>query len=256
MIEVVGNIVLVGETGAGKSSIINMIAGVDIAETSNGAASCTFDHHDYTLPVHDQYFKIFDTMGLNEGDRGTVGHTAAIAKLYQFITHLDGQINLLVFCMRGPRIKDATHQNWKLFHEIMCEKKVPTVLVVTGLENEDSLDSWWWNNKENFERHDIRPDDTACITAIRGKKLGDDRYAFDDQYEESRAKVMKLILNRALLSAPRFHKTHWFYALIRPILTFFRLTKIRHRKVVRDIAAVCGLSEEETRRLREEFDKH
>jgi len=77
------------------------------------------------------------------------------------------------------------------------------------------------------------------------KKLGDDRHShsLDDQYEELRAKVMDLIFNRALLSAPRCNKTHWFYALIQPILTFFRLTNIRDRKVVREIAseALCAV---------------
>jgi len=37
MSEVLGNIILVGEVGANKSSIINMIAGTMMAQTSKGA---------------------------------------------------------------------------------------------------------------------------------------------------------------------------------------------------------------------------
>ncbi|OAX34840.1 hypothetical protein K503DRAFT_697965, partial [Rhizopogon vinicolor AM-OR11-026] len=188
-----GNIVLVGETGAGKSSIINMIAGAEVAPISNRATGCTFEHHSYILPVHGRNFKFFDTAGLNEGEMGTVERSVEIAKLYKLITRLDGGINLLMFCVRGPRIKNATHQNWKIFDEILCKKQIPTVLVVTGLEHEENLDDWWWKNKGTFEHQDIRPDDTACITATRGKLLRDGCRVFDDDYEQSVAKIQNLV---------------------------------------------------------------
>jgi len=66
MTEVSGNIVLVGETGAGKSSIINMIAGTKFAQTSSGATGCTFQSNSYILPMHDRNYRFFDTVGLDE----------------------------------------------------------------------------------------------------------------------------------------------------------------------------------------------
>jgi ABC-type molybdate transport system ATPase subunit len=51
--EVLGNVIVFGETSAGKSSIINMIAGTQLAvQTPNGMTGCTFKHHSYILPVH------------------------------------------------------------------------------------------------------------------------------------------------------------------------------------------------------------
>jgi GTPase SAR1 family protein len=45
------NIILFGETGVGKSSIINMLQGEEVATTSNGAYGCTSEssRHEVTL---------------------------------------------------------------------------------------------------------------------------------------------------------------------------------------------------------------
>lgn len=253
MSENFGNIVLFGETGAGKSSIINMIAGGHVAEISSRATGCTFQYHGYDLPMHGRNFKIFDTAGLNEGDnlKGTVNRTAAIAQLYRVIIDLDGGINLLMFCMRGPRIKNAAHENWKVFHNILCKKKVPTVLVVTGLENEENMDWWWRDNKGAFEEQGIRPDATACITATRGRTLRDGSHAFDDQFEESRAKVMNLILDRALCHKQRVDKIKWFYEVSRACWQ----SETQEAEEIQQIVKTCGMSEEEAKRFREELAK-
>jgi len=71
------------------------------ADISSGATGCTFQHQAYELPVHDRNFTIYDTAGLNEGDRGTVNRAAAMAALYKLITGLDGGINLLVLHARA-----------------------------------------------------------------------------------------------------------------------------------------------------------
>ncbi|KAJ8592417.1 hypothetical protein M405DRAFT_52666, partial [Rhizopogon salebrosus TDB-379] len=237
--EVLGNVIVIGEAGAGKSSIINMIAGTRLAETSNGADGCTFQHHSYILPVHGRNFKFFDTMGLDEAKGGAMERSVAISKLYKLITGLDrdGGISLLMFCMREPRIKHTTQRNWKVFHEIICKKQVPIILVVTGLENEEnSMDAWWWDNRGKFEHQGIHPDDTACITAIRGRTLKDGCRAFDDQYEESQAKILNMILKRVLLHAWQPNKINWFYRAIRSFFSFFRWTKIQEPKEIQEIA--------------------
>ncbi|OAX42325.1 hypothetical protein K503DRAFT_790238 [Rhizopogon vinicolor AM-OR11-026] len=226
----IGNIILVGETGVGKSSIINMIAGTKLAETPDKETARTFGHHPYTLP---------DSMREN----------LKVVELYKLITGLNGGINLLMFCMSAAagaqKINNAVHQNWKIFSEILCKKQVPSVLVVTGLEQEENMDEWWWNNRRLFEDQGIRPDGTACITTIRGKTLRDGCRAYDEHYEKSQAKIPNLILNRVLLRPWRVDKINWFY----------EWTKIREAKEIKKIVKACGMSREETARFKEELAK-
>jgi predicted GTPase len=45
------NIVIFGQTGAGKSSIINMLAGKPVAEVSECASGCTSSNKRYSIRI-------------------------------------------------------------------------------------------------------------------------------------------------------------------------------------------------------------
>ncbi|KAF9241822.1 hypothetical protein BU15DRAFT_60722 [Melanogaster broomeanus] len=64
-----------------------------------------------------------------------------------------GGIRLLIFCIRGGRITAVTQNNYRLFYEILCQKEVPIAFVITGLENEPSMEGWWTKNKSEFEKY-------------------------------------------------------------------------------------------------------
>ncbi|KAF8310052.1 P-loop containing nucleoside triphosphate hydrolase protein [Amanita rubescens] len=121
------NVVIFGETGAGKSSLVNMIAGSTVAQISTRAVGCTFRSTSFPVKIGGKRFNVHDTAGLDE----------------------DTGISLLVFCLRGPKIKEASVKNWRLFWEIICQRRVPVILAVTGLENEEKgMDNWWTENEE------------------------------------------------------------------------------------------------------------
>jgi len=80
------NIIVFGQTGAGKSSLINMLAGELRAKESNGATGCTSSNNSIEIskgwPDGTQTtYTIWDTPGLNEGEHGNVPVRAAVTNL-------------------------------------------------------------------------------------------------------------------------------------------------------------------------------
>jgi len=186
------NVVVFGETGVGKSSVINMIADNSIAKTSADASGCTFESKPHNATLKNKRIRIWDTAGLNEGENGTVTAGKAIIHLYHLLKGLEDGVSLLVLCMRAPRIRDSTVRNYKVFHHGLRLENVPIVLVVTGLEEEEDMDHWWVRNERVFEKQQMSFDGHACITATKGKQRNN-QYMFATEYEESRVKVRKLV---------------------------------------------------------------
>lgn len=193
------NVVFFGETGVGKSSVINMLregtahSGSEIL-VSSGAVGCTFESKAYRTELNGKQYMLWDTAGLNEGARGTVTHQDSVDNLASLLRNLGGRIHLLVYCIRGKRFRQVIKDNYELFYKQFCGSRVPIVVVVTGLENEEpDMESWWKDNEGDFEKYGLRFQDQACITATRGKVTKDGEYMFEHEYTESREKVRRLI---------------------------------------------------------------
>ena len=154
----------------GKSSLINLIAGENISETSSSAVGCTLTYQRYLLKLGDQRFAIWDTAGLDEGAQGTVPAEKAEAYLKQLLRDLAKTtgIDLLVYCVRGTRVRSALLTNYHLFYSAICRKKVPIAIVITGLENQEGdMDTWWQKNERQFLALQMRFDSYACVTTLQ-----------------------------------------------------------------------------------------
>ncbi|KAF8646603.1 hypothetical protein AX16_007171 [Volvariella volvacea WC 439] len=210
------NVILFGAPRCGKSSIVNMISGSDAAQGSPGE----FESRCYQVPIFGQTFNIWDTPGLEENQSGAISDTAAVIKLYGLLQSLEDGVNLLIFCMRAPRITGIAANNWTLFHDV-CDRKVPVVVIVTGLEQQSGepggMNSWWFNNKKHFERSGTVPTRHACITTMRGKEIKPGIFTYGQEYNESKEKVSRLIMSAALETAWGVPKTGWPKQVLRTV---------------------------------------
>jgi predicted GTPase len=182
------NIVLFGQAGAGKSSLVNLLAGMDVAHTSNDMRSCTLHWQKYAIKFDNKSYNVFDTVGLEEPQLGIQQYLDAVENVYTLIQNLErqGGIDLLLFCMRAGRVTSTVQNNYRLFHEFLCDKKVPVVLVITCLEREaGDMDNWWGRNEYVFREREVYVAGHACITAIQG--------IYPERYEQSRATIRKLV---------------------------------------------------------------
>ncbi|KAF8336738.1 hypothetical protein F5887DRAFT_920680 [Amanita rubescens] len=181
------NVVVCGEAGAGKSSLVNMIAGDAVAQVSNRAVSgCTFQSTCFTVNIGDKQFNLLDT-----------------------------GVNLLVFCMRSSGFRDSCFKNWQSFWDIICQRRVPIILAVTGLENEEGMDNWWTRNEEHFMTHGMYPNGVACMTATRGRRRrSGDGNNFDEEYKESQEKITRMISKVYFRTPWQVPALEWFKMIV------------------------------------------
>jgi len=213
------NIVIFGETGAGKSSVINLMAGREIAEVSPDSHRCTLHWTEYTVKFDNgTRYRVFDTVGLEEPRLEAKEYLSAITNAYGLINTLrkNGGINLLLFCIRGGRVTPTMKSNYRLFFEFLCEEKVPLALVITHLEREKNMEDWYTRNTNHLKTHNIISVGHACITAGTGL---DGRHR--DKYEESRGVVCSVVQAHCNTSMEGWTGGQgWFASLIGKMMDF------------------------------------
>ncbi|KAF9003090.1 P-loop containing nucleoside triphosphate hydrolase protein [Cyathus striatus] len=198
------NIIVFGESGSGKSSLVNMILGEEHISVSSQAMGCTFDSRGYSTNIGGHTFTIWDTAGLNEGDCGAVTASSALDKLKNLATTIRGDASLLVYCIRASRFRDIWKFNYDIFYEIIFDRQVPIVAVFTGLENEENMDDWFTENQMTLAERGLVFSGHACVTLSKGRFLpAEGVHMFEEEYRSSAESVKTLLLQRLLLDEPR-----------------------------------------------------
>lgn len=193
------NVIVFGESGGGKSSVINMLDGGpalpvdDSAEGSTSVVSPTACQK----TISGLRCQVFDTGGLNKPGKTTwrrKDKTKLARRQLERIIE-ETKFNLFVYVMSAPQIPRTAQQNYRILYDLAGPKRVPIVVVITRLEDRDgTMDQWWTENKLAFDQRDLIFDGHACITAWKGK-LKDGKYTNQDLYNVSKQKVEQLISN-------------------------------------------------------------
>ncbi|KIJ67507.1 hypothetical protein HYDPIDRAFT_38019 [Hydnomerulius pinastri MD-312] len=234
------NVVLFGETGVGQSSVINLIAGKPLAKVSPDADGCTMASVAYRVTLESWDFCIYDTVGLEQPDVGVNDYLAAIEQAFTLIRCVGaaGGVHLLLFCLRGNRITATVQSNYRLFYEVLCNKKVPIALVFTGLEREGNLEDWWVRNESKIKGYGVHSIGHACITAVK-----DGPFSREDKYVESQKKIRALLTEHAAgSSAFRMESEDWLTTFLKR----FRESTLVHRRpgrprIARTLVNRCGV---------------
>ena len=244
----VKNIILFGQTGAGKSSVVNLMAGHEVAQTSAGTERCTLRWEEFSLTFNKYTYKVFDTIGMEEYQLGLEEYLDAIVNAYTLIEKLrkEGGIHLLLFCIRAGRFTSTIQNNYRLFYECLCQKEVPIVLVVTGLETEQRMEDWWDKYKSTFDKRGIKVDDHVCITAASGL-IGKHK----ELYEQSRQLVYNAVVNLTNNRKVERDKRDgwdggegWFERFISMLREFLGQTTLKQKQIATVLTKRCGMPRE------------
>jgi len=228
------NIIVFGQTGDGKSSVINMLASSSVADVSDSAVGSTPSNQPYDISHgDDNVYTFWDTAGLNEAENGTVSSQAAVQNLLDLVK--DRGANLLVYCIR-PRLVDIIRANYDLFCKIICMDKVPVVLVVTGLEGREDMDEWWRKNEKKIKKMKMVFAGHACITSWKGR--GD---MYETAYRESAEKVWRLVKENSTRQ-PWYMTPGWSAQAQQKIVTYETKYKARSENGMRRFLRELGRS--------------
>lgn len=143
-------ILVFGSAGTGKTSFVNALTEGKMP-TGDGAVGVTFESNAILVNRDGVKYRIIDTVGLNETDKGAVSSEHAVNALVQLLKRVEGGLNLMVMVVQKGRIHESTLDNYRLFVENMTFSDVPLLVVVTHCERETgNMQGWVDANREDF----------------------------------------------------------------------------------------------------------
>jgi predicted GTPase len=237
------NIVIFGAMGAGKSSLINLIADQNIAKTGSNLKRCTLTWTKYMLPTlfNDELqhnINIFDTMGIENPELEPYEYHRSIKNASRLLRELDacGGTSLLIYCVQKGRDSGALRSNYQLFREVLYQRRVPMVMVVTCLEDENVMEEWWERNRASLEASEIVVDGHACVTTLKNEA----------KYEASREAVRELIRRYAAVIpvSGGWKKKGIVSAFMQRFMQPDPEDKRLQDKLQRDLESQCGMRTE------------
>ncbi|KAH0828061.1 hypothetical protein J3R83DRAFT_3713 [Lanmaoa asiatica] len=176
----------------------------------------------HLLDLGGQHFAVWDTAGLDEGSQGSVPAEKAEAYLKQLLHELakNNGVDLLVYCVRGTRVRSALLTNYHIFYSAICRKKVPIAIAITGLENQEgNMETWWFNNESQFSSLKMHFDSHACVTTLESSI---ENAILKERREVSKAAVIKMVTSTCRTERWKPPERSWIesaYSGIRTMLT-------------------------------------
>ena len=248
------NVILFGETGVGKSSVINLMAGEEVAEISYGLEGCTLGAKAYPFTFRGgTKVQIFDTVGLEEPEMNINTFVGAVENAHRLIMslHDTGGVDLLLFCIRAGCITVATQRTYRMFFEILCGGQVPIAIVVTNLEREGTMEDWWTRNEATLQRYGISSVTHACITAVSV-----DAQVYTEKRKKSQEVLRSMLLDVLRNSKPYLvpARCNWFVQAFR-VLRLSLAKPVKKRDLLKRLKTDCTLPRNDAQKLVEVLTK-
>ncbi|KAF8836429.1 hypothetical protein BDN67DRAFT_332982 [Paxillus ammoniavirescens] len=238
------DVVLLGETGVGKSSVINLISGKRVARVSHDTMPCTETTELYVVEEKGRTFHLYDTPGLVDPSMGVEAGVEAYVdpiekaqKLIHSLNSGDGP-DLLLFCVSNKPPTAALQRDYRLFSKMICGEKVPFALVVTNLGKDETANEWGKEHAATIQNFGIKCSGFAGLRSMQD--LSGDNAGLD---EESRESILSLLVACADLHKHKRSRTSRVVDRVASVLS------LKVSMSERTLMHQCGLDKEIARNL-------
>ncbi|KAL4066435.1 hypothetical protein V8B97DRAFT_1979889 [Scleroderma yunnanense] len=178
------NVMIMGETGVGKSSVVNLIAGKPIAEVNPDIESNTTKTTKYSAHINSMTVHLWEMTGFNLPENPGAKEVFALDVDLGSVLADATTVDLVLFCMRGSKVTRTTKSMLDRIKNMFDQ--VPVLLVITHLERQKLMEDWWNDNEARLTNMGVEGTGHVCVTGLTVKK-------WSEKYEESRqALLMKL----------------------------------------------------------------
>ena len=129
-----GNVLVLGNSGVGKSTLINAILGTDVAAASFGTEGTTKELKIYGPNLKDAPFNLIDSVGFEPNwfkARQAVNAVKAWSRKSAKEGNEDNQINIVWFCIDGCAAKLFPETVENMAKAVSMWKDIPVVVVIT-----------------------------------------------------------------------------------------------------------------------------
>ncbi|KAI6018392.1 hypothetical protein EDC04DRAFT_454647 [Pisolithus marmoratus] len=183
------NVLVMGETGSGKSSVVNLLVGTKVAEVSNEASACTTKTIGHTATIQGKTtpmkMHIWEVVGFNQPeDRYGKALDMDLDPIFQ----ANARVDVILFCMQGSRLRNTPTRIFEHLNNVLGGRIV--VPVITNLEREEDMESWWGKYGDRVGTcMGLSGTEHACITGLQDRK-------YEAKSMQSRALLISILEGR------------------------------------------------------------
>ena len=174
-------LIVIGDVGVGKSSVINLIMGKYVADVNDVATRKTSNVITHRDCINNIFIEVTETLG----------------DPYSIANHISNRCigyNIALCVIRKGQITRNTKDLVNTLREVIPD--IPIMLVVTHCDFDSPMDRWKQEN-EDFVTHTVSPDFIICVTTVNSRN---DKY-LSDRYSYSRDILLGTILSNICVNA-------------------------------------------------------